>query len=438
MTAEAQPGVSSPPPPGPLPTLLLDLGMGWDMPQEQLLAMATALRCSGIHTPYVCCPAGSALALRAAAENLPLRLLAGTSPRHLLSLWRLWRCQQRQWPLLVHAFSPSAVSMAWLLSRLRPKGRTALVYACYSAFWQDAAMQDKHWDKPWLAADKILCANAALRILMAKTTLDPGRMVVVHPGLDVARLPRPSGSVPCHPGRFIFVAAEELCEDSGLYVLLRAMTALWQRADLPPWEVRVIGSGPQLPALLEEAHSLGVASRLALLSRQDWSATMPLCDALVAPSQRAEAIPASIMAAWCMGLPVVCSDIVAHTEVVRAGHTALVVPQGDAQALASAMIRLMTEGALCAQLASKGAEMRAHASLERMAEQTLVHYAQCVARYGWVLPRPRAADALPDSSTDLPQGKARESAPESAPSGMADAASEDADPQNDVQEPSRS
>ena len=69
--------------------------------------------------------------------------------------------------------------------------------------------------------------------------------------------------------RFIFCMRESLLPRSGATRVTRAMAALWQRTDLPPWEVRLYGGGDRFTEVFEEARALGVTSRLSLLGEQD-------------------------------------------------------------------------------------------------------------------------------------------------------------------------
>ena len=388
----------------PLLTLLLDTSTQWDVPQEQALALARHLASGTQYTPLICCPKSSPLARSARDAGIPHRHLApSANPWNLLQLWFF---QRHHRSLLLHSFSPQALNISARLPEWRKPGSTALLHSCFDS-GNGANLpprkEGKITDRAWLAADKILCPHTVLRAELAKAGLGTGRLHVVHPACDVDALPPREPRLPDAAQRFVFMALEDLREGSGIFVLLRAMAALWQRDDLPPWEVRVTGEGPAFDALLEEAHSLGVASRLALLSRQKLADVLPHCDALLAPSRQPEGHMAALMAAWCSQLPLVCSAVPGHLELAKAGQTALTVPPGDAQALAAAMIRLMHESQTCHHLVEQGKALRDHASYARMGQQCQNIYADCVARQGWVLPphtvkNTEAAEPAPDST----------------------------------------
>ena len=60
-------------------------------------------------------------------------------------------------------------------------------------------------------------------------------------------------------------------------MLVRAMAELRKRS-LPPWAVRIVGDGPLLDPIREEARTLGVDALLALPGRRDSVDMLPDCD----------------------------------------------------------------------------------------------------------------------------------------------------------------
>jgi glycosyltransferase involved in cell wall biosynthesis len=61
--------------------------------------------------------------------------------------------------------------------------------------------------------------------------------------------------------------------------------------------------------------------------------------------------PLKAFEAMAAGRPLAASDLPSSREVLRDGETALLVPPGDAGALAAALRRLLDDGALGARLA---------------------------------------------------------------------------------------
>jgi glycosyltransferase involved in cell wall biosynthesis len=73
-------------------------------------------------------------------------------------------------------------------------------------------------------------------------------------------------------------------------------------------------------------------------------------------SSRREGLPNSILEAMAVGLPVVTTDVAGTGELVLDGHTGYVVPQGDVERLAQAMVTLVADQKLRQRMAQAGRE----------------------------------------------------------------------------------
>ncbi len=109
--------------------------------------------------------------------------------------------------------------------------------------------------------------------------------------------------------------------------------------------------GPDMEALLRGA---GLGGRLRLLGyREDVPALMAAADIFVLPS-RFEGLPMSVIEAMLTGLPVVACDVRGPAEQVVLSVTGLLVPVGDAPALAGALRRLASDAELRARMGAAG------------------------------------------------------------------------------------
>jgi glycosyltransferase involved in cell wall biosynthesis len=91
-----------------------------------------------------------------------------------------------------------------------------------------------------------------------------------------------------------------------------------------------------------------------------------LMNVLVLPSIF-EGLPRAVMEASAMGVPAVVTDVKGNREAVLDGYNGLIVPLGDPRALADAIIRVLTDTKLSAQMGVKGRAM----ALERFDEQAV-------------------------------------------------------------------
>jgi glycosyltransferase involved in cell wall biosynthesis len=162
----------------------------------------------------------------------------------------------------------------------------------------------------------------------------------------------------------------------GLDVLLSAL-AETVAPDLP---LVVVGNpgwgGVDLDSTLD---ALGLppdrVHRLSALPDEDLAAVMSGATALVAPS-RAEGFGLPVAEAMALGVPVVCSDAPALTEVTAGA--ALTVPVDDVVALAEALADVARDEALRAQLSRAGRARAAELTWQRAAEETWRVYASVI------------------------------------------------------------
>ena len=144
-------------------------------------------------------------------------------------------------------------------------------------------------------------------------------------------------------GETVFGYAARVEEGKGPLVLVEALAEL--RRGGAPAVVRVAGTGPQLPEVTSRALALGLGDSCDFAGLYTEpvgrSAFMRSLDVFMLPSL-AEGTPNSIIEAMAHGLPVIASDVGGIPDLLTA-ETGILVPPGDAAALAGAMRRLASD-----------------------------------------------------------------------------------------------
>ncbi len=154
--------------------------------------------------------------------------------------------------------------------------------------------------------------------------------------------------LPAPPGAPRLLALGRLHRNKGFDVLLHAL------ARLPGAHLSLAGEGPERAALGRLARGLGVAGRVAFLGwRRDAGALLAACDLLVCPS-RHEPLGNVVPEAWSARRAVVAAAAAGPAELIRDGETGLLVPAGDAPALAAAIAGLLADPARAAALGTAG------------------------------------------------------------------------------------
>lgn len=150
-----------------------------------------------------------------------------------------------------------------------------------------------------------------------------------------------------------------LVERKGLPVLLEA----WKRAAMPNARLVIIGGGPDRAALEARAATLGVSGSVEFRGRvsdSELAAAYSEADLFVLPAVvdargDTEGLGVVLLEAMASNIPVIASAAGGITDVVVDGESGVLVPPGDAEALAAALGRLRNDPGLRAWLAANGA-----------------------------------------------------------------------------------
>ncbi len=194
--------------------------------------------------------------------------------------------------------------------------------------------------------------------LMKYEHVSPRKIVTIPNGIDGSRydvridpgsLRREFGLEPDGP---IIGACVRLTEQKGITFLLQAMTRI--RRVFPRAALLVAGQGGLEPALRQEARDLGIDSDVRFLgARLDVPALLRLFDVYALPSIW-EGLPLILLEAMAAGCPIVGTDVGGVPTAVEPGVNGLLVRPGDPDALAEAIIQVLSNPSLAQEFASRG------------------------------------------------------------------------------------
>lgn len=340
----------------------------------QALAMACSLRDGGRFAPLLVCRRGSRLHGDAVALGIPALAVSGGGD--VAAHARLWLWQRRHKALLVQTVGAEAVGLGRRVLGMRKEGSAVLSHA----FFVRPPAPECCRSRAMRAASRVVCGSEHVRRRirevwegMPEKRRPKALPELLAPGIPLAdyRLEPEMAADAGAERRFVFGMGESLAPRSGALLMVRAMAALWQRDDLPPWEIRMFGAGPRFEEVLREAVNLGVASRLCILGDQTPADALPHCGAWVAPGTSPEELPQTLWAGVAAGLPLICAQSELHRERLAGAPaaTALRVEENDPQALARAMIAVMRDERLRARMRQAEEQFRPAVGLEAMAER---------------------------------------------------------------------
>ena len=202
------------------------------------------------------------------------------------------------------------------------------------------------------ALDRVVAvAHAVKQALMDSGGLAPEKIDVIYGSVDVERFA--PGCVDREEARrrfgipadaFVVGTVASWAPKKGYDVFFRAareMRARWGETGRTE-PIHLLAAGGRVDkkegALIDE---LGLRDIAALPGHcEDVPAALAAMDVFVCASTKGEGLTGTIREALAMGVPVISSDVSGNGEIVRPGETGLLVPPGDAEALAEAVLRM--------------------------------------------------------------------------------------------------
>jgi glycosyltransferase involved in cell wall biosynthesis len=147
---------------------------------------------------------------------------------------------------------------------------------------------------------------------------------------------------PAAPGDIpTVVCPARLSYQKGQDVLLKAWRAVRER--VPTAQLILAGDGPQRLQLELLAAELGIADAIEFAGVVgDLRALFAIADAFVLPS-RYEGMSNALLEAMAAGMPCVATRVSGSEDIIVENESGLLVPPEDAEALASALVAILTE-----------------------------------------------------------------------------------------------
>lgn len=286
---------------------------------------------------------------------------------------------------ILHLFNNKAV-----LNGVRAaRGRRLKIVAYRGITGNDSFLNPTSWLR-YLhpRVDRIVCVADAVRRHFATLRLGPLRVpahkpVLIYKGHDLAwyravPIDRATLGVPAHA--FLIGCAANWRPRKGIELLVDAF------AQLPhdvPAHLLLIGhmDAKRLRARIA-AHPY--RDRIHVLGhRADAPAIIAACDAAVLPSLRREGLPKSVIEAMAYAVPPIVTDTGGSPELVEPGVSGLVVPAGDAPALAAAFVELYRDPIRRRRMGEEARRRIATAfSIETTIAQTAALYRELAAELG--------------------------------------------------------
>lgn len=341
----------------------------------------------GEFEPAVCClTRGGPLEGELRREGVGVEVLHKAGRWDLRAVARLTALMRRTRPDVVHTWLPTANTL----------GRVAAIAARVPVIIASERAADVWKGFARRAADRALAhhtariltnAEAVREFLVGRIGLPEGKIEVIRNGFDAgefdaaAVLP-PQGALPERGEALVIGSVGRLEPQKGMTHLIAA-AALLRREFERPFQLWIVGGGPEEGALRRQAAEAGLAEAVRFLGlRLDVPALMGRFDLFALPSLW-EGLPNVALEAMAARRAVVATRVNGTPEAVEEGRTGLLTPPGDPRALATALAALLRDADRRRAFGEAGRRrVETEFSMARMVDRTVQAYRDALAGVG--------------------------------------------------------
>jgi glycosyltransferase involved in cell wall biosynthesis len=220
--------------------------------------------------------------------------------------------------------------------------------------WSGSAHAKDIWTTPeWEKREKLascewLVTCTAVNRDHLAALAPPGRVELVYHGVDLTRFSQQPSSRDGEP--VVILSVARLIEKKGVDVLLEALARISPELH---WKFVQVGDGPLKHRLQEQAEALRLTKKITwrgALTQDELLLEYRNADVFALASRIArdgdrDGLPNVLLEAQSQGLPCVATRVSAIPELVRDGHTGLLVEENDPDALARALEALIASPA---------------------------------------------------------------------------------------------
>ena len=290
------------------------------------------------------------------AAGIPIEIVPRPRPRPDLMLRSgiaIARAVRSFGPDVIHAHNPAASGAAAVARLLARRGRVPIVTTFHGLVGGGTSAAARILRA---TADVVVGIGPAATRELVRAGLDEAHTATVLNAVD-ARPVRPRDEVRAELG----VSGAELVVTVGRYRAEKNQALLLQATRLiaprrPRLRVLLVGIGPMEDELRRRVTALGLDGVATVTGlRADAVDVAAAADVVTLTSTR-EGLGLTLIEAMAAGTPVIGTAVGGIPDVVDDGRTGLLVPPGDAEALAAAIERLLDDREEAARLARAARE----------------------------------------------------------------------------------
>jgi glycosyltransferase involved in cell wall biosynthesis len=333
--------------------------------------------------------------MRAGIRHTAVPMERDASPMHdLVTLWRLVRVMRQKKFTIVHTHNPKPGLLGQVAARL--VGTPVIVNTVHGFYFHEHMSPARR--RFYIALEKIAgrCSDSILsqnkedvQAAIQEGIAPPGKIQHLGNGIDLATFcadrfgaeqrqqKRTELSIPAD-AQIVGFVGRLAAKRKGFLDFLEAGKRVVAR--MPSARLMIVGqSDVEKPDAVHPsvARDYGIEEYchfLGLRQMGEMPSLYALMDVLVLPSLF-EGVPRAIMEASAMSVPVVATNVKGNRDAVDPGRNGVLVPLGDVQALADAIVQVLSDRATASRMGQEGRQL----ALERFDEQLV--FARVKAEY---------------------------------------------------------
>ncbi|NLP12763.1 glycosyltransferase [bacterium] len=293
-------------------------------------------------------------------EGLACRLFTTVSPFDRHTIRQVSEFIKNEQPNIIHSHGYKADFVAWMAGRPL---QASLISSCHP--WLDTddnrraalyALIDK---LILLRFDRVVAVSEQVRWECHVGPLRRRDIPVIANGVAMSsavaaaetKSIRQELNIPC--GHLLIGCVARLTREKGHLFLLKAFADVVRRT-VSPAVLLLLGDGLEKEPLQQACQELGLQDRVHFLGhRADVPALLHQLDLFILPSL-SEGIPMALLEAMAAAVPVLSTMVGGIPDILDHGQAGVLVPPGDAPALAAALLELIHDRTLREALAQRG------------------------------------------------------------------------------------
>jgi phosphatidylinositol alpha-mannosyltransferase len=286
---------------------------------------------------------------------------------------------------VIHLHEPLMPMLCTTVLRLSSTANIGTFHACHGRPGYNLAKPFGKWLlKRWFRKlnGKIAVSKPAMEFAYEHF---PGYYNIIPNGVDIDHFsPDVTPIDKFGDGKLNILFVSRLEKRKGLNYLIKAFRRVKQ--EIPNSRLIIVGPGTRLRRKYEKQvvrSGLKDVIFTGLVSYEELPRYYKTADVFCAPATGRESFGIILLEAMATGKPIVASNIDGYASVVTHNVEGLLVPPGNEEMLARALVSLLTDRALRQEMGAKGRAKALEYSWERVAQNVLNYYVRVLSEPPW-------------------------------------------------------